>query len=459
MAKNMKKKEILRKTEVPSTKFLEKGAEGSEIPWNKKEEIECDEVISKKVSNSNDIYFTNQRDEASPETPNQVSEEQDKIPTEDHQTLKDVQKSESDEQVSQSNTETESALTVVKQKNRQFPIFQMLMGGIFSGAIGFGAAYYLFTSTIMTDMVTKKGILIELDKSIKSNADSISLNAKANREQDTNIQSVLAKLEANVVQYETLTDGLLSLTNSIEAIDALKARVESIEMLTSDMGQLVAKLEKRPVAANLSSEVIAAYNSEVNKLIQTIASQRKEMETLLGEATAEKAQASKMARRTQVNLTFNAIQTAFNKGESFVTELNEFAKLTNAQIPADLQKIAIEGVWRLEKLTDTFPEVARAAIAADRSGESYDGTMQSLLGFLKSQVQARSMTPKEGTDADSVLSRAEAALRNGKLDKAIEELQALQPPAKEAMAEWQAEAKQRLNLVHALNSLSEVVEN
>ena len=166
------------------------------------------------MSNSNDIYFTNQRDEASPETPNQVSEEQDKIPTEDHQTLKDVQKSESDEQVSQSNTETESALTVVKQKNRQFPIFPMLMGGIISGAIGFGAAYYLFTSTIMTNMVTKKGSLIELDKSIKSNADSISLNAKANREQDTNIQSVLAKLEANVVQFETLTDGLLSLTNS-----------------------------------------------------------------------------------------------------------------------------------------------------------------------------------------------------------------------------------------------------
>ena len=81
------------------------------------------------------------------------------------------------------------------------------------------------------------------------------------------------------------------------------------------------------------------------------------------------------------------------------------------------------------------------------------------MGFLKSQVQARAVAPKEGTDADSVLSRAEAALRDGKLAKALEELQALQPPAKEAMAEWQAEAKQRLNLVHALNSLSEVVEN
>ena len=133
--------------------------------------------------------------------------------------------------------------------------------------------------------------------------------------------------------------------------------------------------------------------------------------------------------------------------------------MTNVQIPADLQKIASEGVQRLEALTHTFPEVARAAIAAERSGNSYDGTVHSLLGFLKSQVQARSVTPKEGTDADAVLSRAEAALRDGKLDKAVEELQTLQSPAKEAMAEWQAEAEQRLNLVHALNSLSAVVEN
>lgn len=459
MAKNKQKKENLRKTEVPSTEILDKGAEVSEILWNKTKEIEGDEVISEKVSNSNDIYFPNARDEASSETSNQASEGQEEIPTENHQTPEDVQKSESDEQEAQSHTETEPFLTVMKQKNRQFQIFQMLMSGIISGAIGFGAAYYLFASTIMNNRVSLNDALIELDTNIKSNADGISQNAKADREQDTNIQGIMAKLETHIIQFEALAGTLPSMTNSPEAIDALKARVESIEMLTTDMGQLMAKLEKRPVAATLSSEAIAAYNSEVTKLIETMAAQRKEMETLLGDATAEKAQASKVARRTQVNLTFNAIQTAFNNGESFATELNEFAKLTNAQIPVDLQKIAGEGVWQLDKLIDTFPEVARAAIAADRSGESYDGTIQSLLRFLKWQVQARSVAPKEGTDADSVLSRAEAALREGKLDKALEELQALQPPAKEAMAEWQAEAQQRLNLVHALNSLSEVVEN
>ena len=459
MAKNQKKKEIVRKTEVPSTEVLDKGAEVSEIPWNKTEKIEGAEVISEKVSNSNDIYFPNPRDEASSETPNQMSEKQEESPTEDRQSPKDVKKSEPDQKKSQSLTDTEPVLTVMTQENRQSPIFPMLVGGIISSTIGFAAAYYLFTSNILGNSVTLNDAVIELDTKIKSNADDISQNAKANREQDIHVQSIMTKLETDGVKFEALNGSLLSMTNLPEAVDDLKARVESIEMLATDLSQLVAKLEKRPIPATLSSEVITAYNSEVNKLIETMADQRKEVETLLGEATAEKAQASKVARRTKVILTFNAIQTAFNRGESFATELEEFSKLTNAQIPADLQKIASEGVWRLEKLTDSFPEKARAAIAADRSGENYDGTIQSLLGFLKSQVQARSMTPKEGTDADSVLSRAEAALRDGQLDKAVEELQALQPPAKEAMAEWEAEAQQRLNLVRALNSLSVVVKN
>ena len=54
MAKNKEKKENLRMTEVPSTEILEKGAEVSEVQWNKTEEIEGDEIISEKAFNSND---------------------------------------------------------------------------------------------------------------------------------------------------------------------------------------------------------------------------------------------------------------------------------------------------------------------------------------------------------------------------------------------------------------------
>ena len=436
MAKDKEKEKIVSKTEDPSSENLNTDAEVPENPQNKTDNIE---VISAIVSTTDENNVTSSTAEATSKSSNQTDTTQEEKPVLDDQTPKDFQKSEPE-----------------KEKS---PIFPMLMGGIITSTIGFGAAYYLFTSNIMTNWITINDVQSELSVNITENKNSISLNTKTNVDQGTKLQSIIAKLETHSAQFEALNVSLTSMVNLSKTVDDLKVRIENIEMLTADISQRLAEIEKRPVTATLSSEVIATYNSEVTKLIETMVAQREEVETLLGEATAKKAQASEMARRTQANLTFNTIQTLFKTGESFAIELDEFSKLTDAQIPAALQKIAGEGIQRLEKLTETFPEVARAAIAAERSGDSYDGTIHSLVGFLKSQLQARSVTPKEGRDADAILSRAEAALRDGKLDKVIEELQALPPPAKEAMAEWQAEAQQRLNLVHALNSLSEVVEN
>ena len=436
MAKDKEKEEIVSKTEDPSSENLNTDAEVPENPQNKTDDIE---VISAIVSTTDENNVTSSTAEATSKSSNQTDTTQEENPVLDDQTPKDFQKSEPE-----------------KEKS---PIFPMLMGGIITSTIGFGAAYYLFTSNIMTNWITINDVQSELSVNITENKNSISLNTKTNVDQGTKLQSIIAKLETHSAQFEALNVSLTSMVNLSKTVDDLKVRIENIEMLTADISQRLAEIEKRPVTATLSSEVIATYNSEVTKLIETMVAQREEVETLLGEATAKKAQASEMARRTQANLTFNTIQTLFKTGESFAIELDEFSKLTDAQIPAALQKIAGEGIQRLEKLTETFPEVARAAIAAERSGDSYDGTIHSLVGFLKSQLQARSVTPKEGRDADAILSRAEAALREGKLDKAIEELQALQSPAKEAMAEWQAKAQQRLNLVHALNSLSAVVEN
>ena len=459
MAKNKAKREIASKIEVPSSEILDKDAKVSENPRNKTDDIEVAEVVSTKASTSNDKNLNSLAGQGSYKYPNQDDTKQEEIPFIDDQTPEDIQKSEPNLQKNHPHANAPPVARVVKQEKQNSSIYLMLIGGIISSAFGFGAAYYLFTSNILTNGVTIKDVQSELSINISGNANGISQNAKTNGDQDTQLNNIIAKLETHDDHFEALSGSLASMTNLSETVDALNARVDSIEMLAADISQLMRKLEKRPVAATLSDEIIDAYNSEVNRLLETMAAQRKEVETLLHEANTKKAQASEVARNTQANLTFNAIQTAFNAGKSFAKELDEFSKLTNAPIPTKLQKISGEGVPRLETLTDTFPEAARAAISAERSENSYDGTAQSLLGFIKSQLQARSVTPKEGTDADAVLSRAEAALRDGQLENAVEELQALQSPAKEAMAEWQAEAQQRLNLVGALKSLSAVVGN
>ena len=459
MAKDKEKEDIVSETKVLSSEILDKNVEVSENSQNKTNDIEDAKMISENVSTSDDATLNDSGSEAPPEPPNQAATEQEEIHDEDDQKTKDIQKSEPDKHKTQSRAGAEPIAPVLMQEKQKSSIFLTFIGGIISGAIGFGAAYYLFKSNTLTNEIAINDIQVELGTNINRNAVDISLNAETNGVQDAQLQSIITKLETYNVQFESLNESLASMANLYKNFDTLNVRVEHIEMLTADMSQLVAELEKRPVATTLSGEVIDAYNSEVAKLLETMAAQREEVETLLDEANTEKAKASEVARYTQANLTLNAILKAFNAGKSFTTDLHEFSKLTGVQIPADLQKIAVEGVPRVETLTDNFPEAARAAIAAERSGDSYDGTTQSFLEFLKSQVQARSVTPKEGKDADAVLSRAEAALRDGQLSKAVEELQALQSPAKEAMADWQAKAQQRLNLVEALNILSAVMEN
>jgi len=453
MAKDKEKKEDVTETDAPTSEPADESVEVAENPQNKMDEIEAAEVISEDQSNSDD---SNLQETVAGEVEEETN--QSDAQTEENY-IEDDQDIQSDTQTDASHGETEPASTVSARDKQTSAFVPMLLGGIVSGAIGFGAAYYLFTSNLLTNGVTVADIQTELSAEIENNSDRISQNTTVTKEQDAALQAIASRLDAIDDKFEHLTDSLAATSSLSDALDSLNTRVESIEALAADMSQVVAKLEKRPVAATLSNEVIEAYNSEVSKLMETMAAQRKEVETLLDEANAEKARTSEIARNTQARITLNALQTAFNSGQGFAAELEEFSKLSTNPIPSNLLEIAATGVTGLETLSDAFPEAARGASAAERSGDSYDGTTQSLLGFLKSQVQARSVTPKEGTGADAVLSRAEAALRGGQLEIAVKEVQTLQSPAKEAMEVWQSKAQERLNLIEALNSLSAGFEN
>jgi hypothetical protein len=84
-------------------------------------------------------------------------------------------------------------------------------------------------------------------------------------------------------------------------------------------------------------------------------------------------------------------------------------------------------------------------------GESWT---ERAMSFLQSTTGARSMTPREGTDPDAVLSRAEAALGAGDLDLSLTEIAALPAVAQEAMAGWTTQAKTRQDALAAVAELA-----
>ena len=75
---------------------------------------------------------------------------------------------------------------------------------------------------------------------------------------------------------------------------------------------------------------------------------------------------------------------------------------------------------------------------------------------MRSQTGARSLTPREGTGPDAVLSRAEAAVNTGDIATALAELAALPPEAVTAAASWRAQAELRLAAEAAVADLARV---
>jgi hypothetical protein len=76
---------------------------------------------------------------------------------------------------------------------------------------------------------------------------------------------------------------------------------------------------------------------------------------------------------------------------------------------------------------------------------------------LRGQLSVRSVAPREGEDADAVLSRAQAHLAEGQLDAALTEVESLPEPVRAAMADWIAQARTRVEADAALAGLRDTL--
>ena len=120
--------------------------------------------------------------------------------------------------------------------------------------------------------------------------------------------------------------------------------------------------------------------------------------------------------------------------------------------------MAETGVIATAALQESFPDAARAALAAYRADAPLgDGAGSRLTNFLRAQTGARSVTPREGDDPDAVLSRAEAAVRAGAVTDALAEIETLPDVARSPLEDWIGDARARLDAVSAAETLSQAV--
>ena len=335
-----------------------------------------------------------------------------------------------------------SANPVQKPVKRQGGLVGFLVGGAIVAGAGFGVAKYAFPQTDATEAIAV----------LQTQLDAMATDDAALRIEIADI----AARPVPVTPDATLGDRVAALETALSdrpdtamfesRLTTLEDRLTAIE--AASVGG------EGPAAAGL-----AAIDREMKALRSELDAQKGAGSALTADIEAASAAAQgridaaeAAAQSAARQAALSHVRAAIESGAAIGPALDGL-KTLGAEIPATLAGAA-DGLPTLLALQDGFADPARAALDASVRADMGEGWTDRLSAFLRSQSGARSLTPREGTDPDAVLSRAEAALRSGDLKTALVELAGLPPAGVEAMAGWVADATRRLNAEKAIADLS-----
>ncbi len=298
----------------------------------------------------------------------------------------------------------------------------MVLGGIVAAVIGFGASQLL-----MPQSGVDPAALAEFERKLAAQATTITeLTERIEVAETAGSGGDLGDIES------TLSDNLA-------AISGLADRLFAVESQLTDIAS-------QPVGDGDQGAALVAYERQLKELqaaVSAISDNAQQME--------ENAQVAAKATLQRAALT--RIQTALDAGVGFETALADLENL-GADIPSPLKQSAASGVASLSDLQAGFPDAARSALAVSRT-ETEVEDQGGLTSFLRSQLGARSLQPREGNDPDAILSRAEAAARQGRLNDALAEIELLPEAGRAELSDWSGQVARRLDAVAAAQELGE----
>ena len=343
--------------------------------------------------------------------------------------------------------------------------FPTLLGGAIAAALGFGAAYYILPRGISDETTAA---LTDQQAKLTGVADTVT---KVETSLTQRLETLSKKVGAIEPEIDTLKASVETLQGDLgERLDAVSVEMKKTAEQVSALEARVLEIEKRPIAdtKGAAAAAVAAYEGELQALRAQLEDQKKQFEDLSAEVTARinnaKEQAGEIqktaeetAKAATARAAISRIEAALEAGGGFETALSEFSEATGITPPAALQNAAKNGVTSLANLQASFPEAARTALAVSIRTTAGDGTVDRLTAFLKSQVSPRSLEPREGDDPDAVLSRAEAELKAGDLEKALVTLKSLPDDGRVAMADWLEKAQARVDAQKALAELKQAL--
>lgn len=308
-----------------------------------------------------------------------------------------------------------------KPQERGSVFWPLVLGGVVAGVIGFVAS--------------------EMDVlGIRKGADDLAQRLDQQQEQIAALQAV-EPAGANAMEIPDLS--------------GITAELETLSSNLTSLEERLSAVEARPVATvSGNSEENAVYSEELAGLQASVEAQKAEIQSLLDNAKSVEEATASMAQAAEMRAALTGISAALTSGAPFADALSDLEAGGITDIPAALSDTASSGVVTLVNLQSRFADNARAALSDARATGDQTGE-EGIAGFLRRQLGARSVAPREGSDPDAILSRAEAAVRDGKISDALGELDALPENTRASLDDWLADARARTNAEAAVQDLSQ----
>lgn len=317
-----------------------------------------------------------------------------------------------------------------------FPVF---LGGVVAAVLGFAVAKSQVLDSVLPETWRTASASDIANLSLQMDEQAAKAS-EITRQLESLADPDMSEFEGAIAE---LTQNSESIASSIEATNANLAA----------MNTRLTTLEKQPIAEGVSQGAIDAYERELKLLQESVSAQRSEIELLLSDARAMEENAELTAQEALARAALTRVLSAIDSGGPFEAALNDLVAVTGIQPAEELAAVAQSGVTPMVQLQDSFPDASRQALSAARLAEPDSGN--SVSAFFRRQLSARSVSPREGSDPDAVLSRAEAALKDGRLNDTLAEIETLPPEAVEAMSEWVARAESRRSAQNAAESLAQ----
>jgi hypothetical protein len=295
---------------------------------------------------------------------------------------------------------------------------------------------------------------------------------------------LIALLAAGSMQYAGYLPPFSSAANQ-DAENALSAELASLKTQLSALQQQAqsapaadtSALEARLAALENAAPAAGGESADVSGLADKIASLEGTVSSLQSERSAQETATADLTRRlndaeTKLNeprddievaraIASAGLKAAVDRGGPFLTELDTLAGVaTDDPSVAALKPFAATGVPSRAELLRTFPDVANSMLATLNQPDPNQSIVERLTESAYSLVKVRPVGNIEGETPEAVIARMEDKMRNGDLQGATLEWNALPDAAKTVSTAYKQSLDARIEVEKLVgDSLSRAINS